>query len=184
MDKQKIPLLHQQLKAFFRSCEKETSFMVDCELKDRIRFIYKVIFPGIKKFSFYFRFLLSRFAFYIDYSPLKVFIYRLLGVKIGKGVFISPDVYIDVHFPKLIRIDDYAILGHGISIFTHEFLSKKYKLGRVSIGKGAVVGAFSIIASGVNIGEQANITVRSTILKDVPAFHKSGMDNNTNPVNE
>jgi serine acetyltransferase len=177
MDQQKISFLHYQLKAFFQSDEKESSFMVDCELKDRIRFIYKVIFPKGIKYCFYFRFLLARIAFYMDHSSLKVFIYRLLGVKIGKGVFISPDVFIDVHFPKLIRIDDYAILGHGVSIFTHEFISKKYKLGRVYIGKGAVIGAFAVIGSGVSIGEQANITVRSTILKDVPAFHKSGTDN-------
>jgi acetyltransferase-like isoleucine patch superfamily enzyme len=177
MNHQKISSLHYQLKAFFQSDEKETSFMVDCELKDRIRFIYKVIFPKSRKYRFYFRFFLARIAFYMDHSSLKVFIYRLLGVKIGKGVFISPDVFIDVHFPKLIRIDDYAILGHGVSIFTHEFISRKYKLGRVHIGQGAVIGAFSVIGSGVNIDEQANITVRSTILKDVPAFHKSGTDN-------
>ncbi len=172
IDKQKIQTLQDSLKLFFDNDEKSMSFTVDCCLKDRISFIEKVIFSQSSKAAFYFRFFLSKLAYYIDYSPIKVFIYRLIGIKIGKGVFISPDVIIDVHFPQLIKIDDYAILGLGSAVFCHDFISNMYRLGQVHIGKGAVIGAYSLIGCGVHIGEQANIGAKSAIGKDVPDFHK------------
>jgi acetyltransferase-like isoleucine patch superfamily enzyme len=113
----------------------------------------------------------------MDYSPFKVLIYRLIGVKIGKGVFISPQVYIDVQFPELIVIEDYVILGYGASVFTHEFISNTYRLGRVHIKRGAMIGAFSKIRSGVCIGEQANSIVNSIVIKDIPDFYKAKRDN-------
>lgn len=167
MDWENINNIRQKLKEFFLSQEKITDFMVNCDLKDRIRFIYSVIFPKGRKVLFYFRFFFSKVAYYIDYSPIKVLIYKLIGVKIGKGVFISPDVIIDVHFPQLITIDDYAIIGYGVKIFTHDFYQSKYRIGRIHIGKGAVIGAYSLIAAGVSIGEMVNIRAKSSIGKDV-----------------
>jgi len=167
MDWEKIVQQRQKLANFFSSDEKVTDFMVECELKDRIRYIYAVLFPKMKRLQFYFRFFLSRVAYYIDYSPIKVFIYRILGVKIGKGVFISPEVTIDVHFPKLISIDDYVILGYGVKIFVHDFYESKYRIGRIHIGKGAVIGAYSMLGAGVTIGNMVNIRARSVVGRDV-----------------
>jgi acetyltransferase-like isoleucine patch superfamily enzyme len=172
LDKNKIKNITQQIKLFFDSDEMLMSFTVDCSLKNRMRFIEKVIFSHNSKFIFYWRFFLSRTAFFIDYSPMKVFLYRLCGIKIGKGVFISPDVVIDVHFPKLIKIDDYVIIGYGATIFCHDFISNKYRLGKVHIGKGAVIGGYVLVACGVQIGEQANITAKTIVVRDVPAFFK------------
>lgn len=172
MDNQKIETYREMVKQFFDKNEKRLSFVVDCSLKDRVRFVDQVIFPGWAKYRFYGRFFLSRLAYFTDYSPLKVFIYRRIGIKIGKGVFIAPDVTIDVHFPKLIQIDDYVILGYGSSIFVHDFSNNKYRMGQVHIGKGAIIGGYSFIRCGVHIGEQANVELKATVLRDVPDFYK------------
>ena len=160
----------KRIQNFFQNNEKSTEFKVECELKDRIKFIYRVIFPNYNVIRFYGRFVLAKLAYSIDYSLLKVFIYRMLGMKIGKGVFISPQVTIDVHFPKLITIDDYAIIGYAAFIFTHDFFNNKYRIGKVTIGEGAVIGAFTKIGCGVEIGKMANIPANSMVLKDVPDF--------------
>lgn len=153
---------------FLLGDEKKFEFDVDCRLEDRIRFIYNIIFPGIQKYIFYVRFVIARIAQFIDYSPLKVCIYRLIGMKIGKGVYIAADVILDPHFPGLIEIGDYAIIGWGTHAFCHEFDGVKYRIGRITIGKGVVIGGFSIIRGGVKIGENAHVASTCIVYKDVP----------------
>jgi acetyltransferase-like isoleucine patch superfamily enzyme len=153
---------------FLSGKEKTLEFGIDCGMEDRIRFIYAVIFPGRKKYVFYLRFLIARIAYYIDYSPAKVALYRLIGMKIGKGVFLSPDVILDPHFPELIEINDYAIVGWGTHLFCHEYNGDKYRLGRITVGRGAVIGGFSIIRGGVVIGENAQVASTCIVYKDVP----------------
>ncbi|OQW94486.1 MAG: hypothetical protein BWK79_05745 [Beggiatoa sp. IS2] len=163
-----IPETRERFQAYLNSGDKVFEFEVNYPLSDRIAGIYQVIFPGRKKYQFYGRFLVARIAQLIDYSPIKVWLYRAIGIKIGKGVFIAPDVILDPHFPTLIEIHDYAILGWGAKLFTHYFSGKTYCAGRIMIGEGAVIGAFSLIRGGVTIGKQANISVDSLVYKDVP----------------
>jgi acetyltransferase-like isoleucine patch superfamily enzyme len=143
-------------------------FAIDCPVGQRIRFIYAVIFPGGRKYLFYLRFLIARIARAVDLSPVKVFLYRLIGMKIGKGVFLSPDVILDPHFPELIEIGDHAIIGWGTRLFCHEFNGGVYRLGRISVGRGAVIGGFSIIRGGVTIGDNAQVASTCIVYKDVP----------------
>jgi acetyltransferase-like isoleucine patch superfamily enzyme len=158
----------QRLQKFLQGSEQTLEFEIDCGIEDRIHFIYAVIFPGRKKYHFYLRFLLARIAQYIDFSAVKVFLYRLIGMHIGKGVFLSPDVILDPHFPELIEIGDYAIIGWGTHLFCHEYSGEKYRLGRIAIGKGAVIGGFSIIRGGVTVGDNAQIASTCIVYKDVP----------------
>lgn len=153
---------------FLNGKEKKLEMEIDCGIEERVRFIYSIIFPGRGKILFYLRFMIARIAQHIDYSPVKVFLYRLIGMKIGKGVFIAADVILDPHFPSLIEIGDYAIIGWGTHLFTHEFDGGKYRLGRIIIGKGAVIGGFSLIRGGVFIGENAQVASSCIVYKDVP----------------
>ena len=168
MMQEKIRANRELLRAFLRGKEPKLEFEVDCGIEERIKFIYSVIFPGGRKILFYFRFLIARIAQYIDYSPAKVFLYRLIGMKIGKGAFLSPDVILDPHFPELIEIGDYAIIGWGTHLFCHEYSGDKYRLGRIVIGRGAVIGGFSVIRGGVAIGENAQVASTCIVYKDVP----------------
>lgn len=168
MFREKVESKRARLRDFLRGEERKLEIEIDCEVEERISFIYSVIFPGKEKLLFYLRFLLARIAFYVDYSPAKVFLYRLIGMKIGKGAFISPGVILDPHFPGLIEIGDYAIIGWGTHLFCHDYSGRIYRLGRISVGRGAVIGGFSIVRGGVTIGENAQVASSCIVYKDVP----------------
>jgi len=166
-DRQVIEGLRDRIRRFKQTEEPSLSFRVETDLERRIDTIYSIIFPGFKKYQFYFNFTLARMAEKIDYSPIKVLIYRLIGMRIGRGVFISADVILDPHFPELVRIGDYAILGWGAKLFTHEYYDDTYRMGRITIGRGAQVGAYSVVRGGVEIGEMAETSPLSVIYKNV-----------------
>ena len=159
--------VYEKIEKFFQSDEPYVEFSWTCGLEDRIDYICKVLHPWLTETRLIFNFCVSKVAEMIATSSVKIFIYRLLGVRIGKGVYISPDVIIDPHFPKLITIEDYCVLGWGSKIFTHEMSVEKYRIGRVRIQTGAVVGAFSIVRAGVTIGKNAQTSMNSFIYKDV-----------------
>ncbi len=166
MDKEQIKILRSEFKKFLKSEEPFFEFSVGENLKFRNQVPFKVIFPGINRLMYYFRHILSRLIQFIDVSFLKVFVYRLLGFKIGKGVYIAPDVILDSQFPKLVEIGDYVVLGWGTKIFTHDYNGVYYRVGRVKIGMGTVVGGFSFIRAGVTIDEKAVVKLGSTIFQD------------------
>lgn len=161
-------ILRDQFNDFLSGNAMKFEFAINCKPQDRIRYIYSIVFPGFRKYRFYLIFLIARIAQYIDYSPAKVLLYRLIGMKIGKGAFISPDVILDPHFPELIEIGDHAIIGWGTHLFTHDFSGTTYHAGRIKIGAGAVIGGFSIIRGGVVIGDNAQIASTCIVYKDVP----------------
>ncbi|HEX2865562.1 MAG TPA: hypothetical protein VHO03_00895 [Ignavibacteriales bacterium] len=166
-----IALERKKIESFFEEeNERFVEFSLDCSLEKRIKYVCEVMDPFLTSAKLDFRFVIAKIAELIALSKIKIFIYRLLGVKIGKGVFISPDVILDPHFPELITLEDYCVLGWGSKIFTHEMSTKKYRVGRVKIGKGAVVGGFSIIRSGVTIGEMAQTGMYSYAYKDVAPY--------------
>jgi acetyltransferase-like isoleucine patch superfamily enzyme len=158
----------EALACFLAGSERKFEFAIHCRPEERIKFIYTVIFPGWRKYRFYWKFLLCRIARALDYSPLKVLFYRWAGFRIGRGAFISPDVTLDPHFPELIEIGDHAIIGWGTHLFAHEFDGRKYRVGRIRIGAGAVIGGLSVVRGGVTIGENANIASTCIVYKDVP----------------
>lgn len=166
-----IRIERERIKSFFEQRKDNyIDFSIDCELENRIEYVCDVLRPYLTTSRLYFNFAVAKVAEIIPLSSIKIFIYKLMGVKIGKGVFISPDVILDPHFPKLITLEDYCVLGWGSKIFTHEMSTKKYRIGRVTIKRGAVVGGFSIIRSGVTVGEMAQTCIYSYIYKDVAPY--------------
>lgn len=94
---------------------------------------------------------------------------RSLGMKIGRNVFIAATVQLDIQFPELITIDDGAILGMHSHIATHEVTHTHIRLGKVHIGKNALIGGQSTVRSGVSIGENGVVAMRAFVTHDVPA---------------
>jgi len=101
-------------------------------------------------------------------SSWKIAIYRLLGTKIGRGVYIGPGVLIDPLYPELITLEDGCFLGIGCRLFAHEITAGNFRLGRIVIGAGSVVGAYATVRSGVSVGDKVTIGFNSFVNHDVP----------------
>src|SRR6266849_101165 len=93
---------------------------------------------------------------------------RSIGVKIGRDVFIAATVELDIQYPELITIEDGAILGMHAHIATHEVTHTHIRLGKVHIGRNALIGAQATVRSGVSVGENAVVAMRAFVTQNVP----------------
>jgi len=109
----------------------------------------------------------------------RVFLQRLRGVKIGKGVFIGISCYLDPVRPDLITIEDWVSLAGRITILTHseptqplrEILGEEgNKFAPVKIKCGAWITVDCVILPGVTIGENSIVAAGSVVTKDVPPY--------------
>ena len=99
---------------------------------------------------------------------LKRWIFRLLGMKLGKNVTIASGATLDYFFPELIEIGDNTIVGMDAMILAHEFLHDRWREGKTVIGRDVLVGANSTILAGVSVGDGARISAMSLVHKSVP----------------
>ena len=93
---------------------------------------------------------------------------RGIGVKIGKDVFISPDVLIDPVAPEMITIEDGVFIGWGARIFSHIITPEGMTRCRVVVGKDAFIGGYTTIRPCVVVGDGAYIGSDSLVTKDIP----------------
>jgi hypothetical protein len=97
--------------------------------------------------------------------PLCKFFYRLLGARMGKGILPVGGYIADPH--GLIRVEEDAIIGWDALLLPHAHVTVQGRdllvLGRIEIGKGAIIGARSVIMPGVTVGENAMINVMSLV---------------------
>lgn len=91
-------------------------------------------------------------------------------LKVGRGCYIAPKVYIDLNEPVIIEDD----VGIGADyIFTHSVWHPiteggPCKFAPVHIKRGAWIPAGVFIMPGVTIGENATVGARSLVINDVP----------------
>ncbi|MEM4348640.1 MAG: acyltransferase [Candidatus Anstonellaceae archaeon] len=116
-----------------------------------------------------FNFLLIYCARFFPSTRLKTWAYRLCGAKIGKNTTFGFGAMLDFFFPELIEVGEETIIGYNTVILAHEFLQGKYRVGKVKIGKSAMIGANCTILPGISIGDRACICAMSLVNKDVPA---------------
>jgi acetyltransferase-like isoleucine patch superfamily enzyme len=100
---------------------------------------------------------------------LKCWLYRRIGVRVGKEVSFGLESTLDVFFPELIEVGDNTIVGYNTSILAHEFLVNELRVGEVKIGKNVTIGANCTILPGVNIGDNSTISAHSLVNADVPS---------------
>ena len=96
-------------------------------------------------------------------------LFRQLGMRLGKNVTIASGVTLDYFFPELIEIGDNTIVGMDTMILAHEFLHDRWRCGKVSIGMNVLLGAQSTVLAGVTIGDNVQIAAMSLVNKSVPA---------------
>lgn len=111
----------------------------------------------------------------------RVFLWKLCGCKMGKGINIGWDVYFDVNNAHLITVEDDVwitsrclLLAHrrDMSVYFKDerYNDLPYKKLPITIKKGACISMGSMIMPGVTIGEGAVVGAYSLVTKDVPAW--------------
>lgn len=114
-------------------------------------------------------YLLIYAAHHLPSLALKRFVFRrVLGMKLGTGVTIASGATLDYFFPELIEIGDHTIVGMDALILTHEFLSDRWRRGRVVIGPHVLIGARSLILAGVHVGAGTVIAAGSVVNRSLP----------------
>lgn len=99
----------------------------------------------------------------------KLWLLRRAGAAIGERVYLSADVWIDPVFPQLLTIEDEVMLGVGVRIALHEFGRDRFRAGRVTLRRGALIGGFALIGPGVEVGAHAVVAGGAVVGRDVPA---------------
>jgi len=125
-------------------------------------------------------------------TSLKVFLLRIFGAKVGKGVMIKPNVRIK--YPWNLSIADYAWIGEdvwidnlafvsigesacvsqGAMLLTgnHNFTKATFDLivKPIVLEDGVWIGAKSIVCPGVHCYSHAILTVNSVATKNLEAY--------------
>ena len=114
--------------------------------------------------------ILMRLARISPSLSLKLWLYRMMGIRVGSNVSIALEVTMDVLFPQLIEIGDNTIIGFNTTILCHEFLIKEYVTGPVVIGRDVMVGANTTILPGVTIANGSVVSAHSLVNSDVEGF--------------
>jgi acetyltransferase-like isoleucine patch superfamily enzyme len=128
-----------------------------------------VIAPSVcAKARFVARYAVLAAAAHVPFCRVKIALYRLVGMRIGSDVCISPGVIMDPLFPELIELEDGCCLGIGCRLLTHEYTATNFRLGPVRIGKGSVVGVFSTVRCGTTVGARVTVGANSFVNRDVP----------------
>lgn len=98
---------------------------------------------------------------------------RLGGVKCGRSV-IYGNVRFDAVCPELIQIGNHVAITSGARILTHFFDPNTpgvyFKRGKVIIEDDVFIGLNVVICSSVRIGRGAVVGAGSIVTKDIPPY--------------
>jgi acetyltransferase-like isoleucine patch superfamily enzyme len=102
-------------------------------------------------------------------------LHRLRGVKIGKGVWIGDDVYLENEYPERIEIQDGAMIALRSTIVAHT-----RGPGQIVIGKNVFIGVGCVIVTSGNrhlvIGDGAVVMASSLVSANVAPHTLYGSD--------
>lgn len=108
--------------------------------------------------------------------PLRTYLHRARGVKIGKDVFLGSLVVLDDAYPEYITVEDHVQMSAGAKIVTHDSSFHNVfdghlpiYIGPVVIKQQAYIGSGALILPGVTIGEKAIVGAGAIVTSDVPA---------------
>ncbi|MCB0368179.1 MAG: hypothetical protein KDD45_01760, partial [Bdellovibrionales bacterium] len=106
---------------------------------------------------------LVRFTFleFITPTPFNILFYKMMGMKIGKGVIINSTWISD---PSLIELGDKVTIGGSVTIVGHYGQGGLLVIAPVKIGKGCTLGLKSTIMGGAIIEDGAKILPHTVVL--------------------
>jgi acetyltransferase-like isoleucine patch superfamily enzyme len=124
---------------------------------------------------------LSDLAMFTFPYPVTNAVHRLRGVKIGKHCHISRGVLLDDHNPELIEIGNGVYITYGVKIICHkrdmsyydppmDGKSWPFKESKVVLEDDCHIGISTIIMPGVTIGKGAIVGAGSLVTHDIPPY--------------
>lgn len=125
---------------------------------------------------------LVRYTFldFITPTPVNILFYKMMGMKIGKGVHINTTNISDA---CLIELEDKVTIGGSAHIICHYAVKGFLIIEPVKIRKGATLGLKSTVMGDVEIGENATIAPHEVVYPKsrIPANYPSNVET-TSPV--
>lgn len=115
-----------------------------------------------------FNFIIVVLCRYLPSLRMKNFLYRLVGIKVGRGVSVGLMAMMDVFYPGYLSIGENTVIGYNATLLAHEFLVREFRLGPVEIGANVMIGANSTVLPGIRIGDGAVIGAGSLVNRDIP----------------
>lgn len=106
---------------------------------------------------------LVRFTFleFVTPSPISLMFYRLMGMKIGRGVLINTTWISD---PSLIEIGNKVTLGGSVTIVAHYGQGGLLVVAPVVIGNNCTIGLKATLMGGSRIGDGAKVMPHSVVM--------------------
>jgi acetyltransferase-like isoleucine patch superfamily enzyme len=106
---------------------------------------------------------LARFTFleFVTPSPLSLFFYRAMGMKIGEGTIINSTWISD---PSLIEMKEKVTIGGSVTIVAHYGQGGMLVIAPVKIGAKCTIGLKATIMGGCEIGDGAKLLPHSVLL--------------------
>lgn len=99
---------------------------------------------------------------------------KLGGIKVKGRAFIYGGVLFDTVAPNNIYVGNNAVITAGAKILTHyldpSVEGRKFRIGEVHIEDDVFIGVNAIICNSVTIGKGAIIGAGSVITKDIPPY--------------
>lgn len=99
--------------------------------------------------------------------------YRIMGLKIGRNVFISRGAWLDTQDGQII-IEDNVRITNGCRILSHDYSVKvtgnKPIIATTKIGENSFLGMNVVILPGVVIGTDCIIGAGCVVSKDIPDY--------------
>jgi len=111
-----------------------------------------------------------RFTFleFVTPTPLNILFYRMMGMKIGKGVVINTTFISD---PCLITLGDFVTIGGSATIFAHYGQKGYLVIAPTVIGAGSNIGLKASVMGGATLGENVMLRPHACVMPktEVPA---------------
>lgn len=114
---------------------------------------------------------------FITPTPLNIFFFKAMGMKIGKACMINSS---NISDPALIHLGDYVTIGGSAYLMAHYGMKGYLIVDRLTIGAGATVGLAAKVLGGVEIGRRATVAPNATVfpktvIKEMEKFGVPGV---------
>lgn len=115
------------------------------------------------------------------FHQVRPFLWRRIGIRVGKNVKLGYGIYLDVDGYNYITIEDNVIITAQCLLLTHRRDMCAYHKGNLQcelpyirkpivIKNNATLGMRSVIMPGVTVGEGAVVGAGAIVTKDVPPY--------------